>query len=240
MIASLTRAGRWSGSAPSERSRITWVEVDALVKVAHFHIARLFLVILVGELTQSFRRHTQQVDELSFVGVLHEYLDERLDEPRSLFVISDGGVTRNRRVGDHHVFPSRSGSINVADVRERTRVFVSLILSTFTSRSSVLVFVDYHALIRFLAATSLDDEKLGLAAKTFRVHVVERFVDVFGLDDASVGRVNVAVATVAEDDDDGHVRVFVFLELGKVTDRVSELLAIQILTKYDLKVELFE
>jgi len=69
------------------------VEVDPLVEVPHLNVARLLLVLLVGEHAQPLRGHPQEVDLLLIVGVAAKDLDETLDEPgkiRGSILKSDG------------------------------------------------------------------------------------------------------------------------------------------------------
>ena len=43
------------------------VEVDPLVEVAHLHVARLLLVVFVGEVAEALRRHPEEIDDLPVV-----------------------------------------------------------------------------------------------------------------------------------------------------------------------------
>ena len=62
--------GRRRGPAPAQlgRARQARVEVDPLVEVPHLHVARLLLVVLVGEVAEALRRHPEEVDDLPVVG----------------------------------------------------------------------------------------------------------------------------------------------------------------------------
>ena len=62
--------GRRRGPAPAQlgRARQSRVEVDPLVEVPHLHVARLLLVVLVGEVAEALRCHPEEIDDLPVVG----------------------------------------------------------------------------------------------------------------------------------------------------------------------------
>ena len=119
------RTGRRRGLAPAQRlgrAGQPRVEVDPLVEVAHLHVARLLLVVFVGEVAEALRGHPQQVDDLPVVRVVHEDLDEALDEPGPAHVVPVADKAGDGGVGDDHVLPGRTRLVHLAEVAARVGV----------------------------------------------------------------------------------------------------------------------
>ena len=152
------RTGRRRGLAPAQRlgrAGQPRVEVDPLVEVAHLHVARLLLVVFVGEVAEALRGHPEQVNDLPVVRVVHEDLDEALDEPGPAHVVSVADVAGDGGVGDDHVFPGRPRLVHLAEVVDRVGVLAVPPFFAGRRRSERLTVVIEVSLVGVVASTCL-------------------------------------------------------------------------------------
>ena len=116
MVVVASRGRRWGRLAPFVAPclvKLPWPEVQPFVEASQLNVARLLLLAFVFELRQPFRRHPEQIDEFVVRGVVHEYLDQRLDEPGARLVVSVAGEPGDGAVSDHHVLPGGPGPVQL-------------------------------------------------------------------------------------------------------------------------------
>ena len=154
------RTLRRRGLAPAQLGRAghARVEVDPLVEVAHLDVARLLLVVFVGEVAEALRGHPQQVDDLPVVRVVHEDLDEALDEPGPAHVVPVADVAGDGGVGDDHVLPGGPCLVHLPEVVDRVGVLaVPSLLAGGSRLSEGLMVVVEVSLVGVIASTCLKE-----------------------------------------------------------------------------------
>lgn len=237
--------------------------------MSHFDVACLFLLTFVGETTKILRCHAKQINQFVLVSVVHKRLDQALDEPSSLLMVSDGcvsGYSTEKQSENHngcsflslapipvsndHILPGRPGLLQFGiGILERDGISLrtSGPLQPRPFHGPLLLFVCLFLLFNLdasaisgVSSTSLDDEELGFSPQSWAIVVVEHFKNFFGDYHSSIGSVDMTIPAMTQYSQDHHVSLVMVWVTGKVLKECHEISVAQVAVNFHFEGELLE